>query len=41
MSARYLERRRVARDAQDRVRIEGPTGLHRADSTAVRVPASV
>jgi hypothetical protein len=30
MSARHLKRRRVASNAQDRVRVEGPTGLHRA-----------
>ena len=41
VSARHLQWRRVARHAQDRVWIEGPAGLHRADSTAARGPASV
>jgi hypothetical protein len=30
MRARHLERRRVAGDAEDGVRIEGPSGMHRA-----------
>jgi hypothetical protein len=35
---RHLERRRAARHAEDRVRIEGASSLHRADSTAPEGP---
>jgi hypothetical protein len=41
MRAGDLERRCIARDAEDGVRIEGGTAGHGADSTAARRPPSV
>jgi hypothetical protein len=41
VGARHLERRRLAGDAEDRVRIEGSQAGHRADSTAVARTPSV
>jgi hypothetical protein len=41
VGTRHLERRCLARDAEDRVRVDYPQACHPADSTAAARPASV